>query len=97
MRATAADRMARMIDPPFFFFVAFVLAIALLETVKPRRVVRQDSLGQFRRTSCGQEVVDQRFVAKTTIRRKDGATHMLVVRRRVWPVATPHAAIGRNL
>ena len=68
-----------------------------LKTVKPCRIVREDSLGQLRRTDRSHKLVDQRFVAKTTIRRKDGATHMLVVRRSVRPVAAPHAAIRRNL
>ena len=76
---------------------ALATAIVLFETVEPRRVIGQDSLGQFRRTSRGQEIIDQRFVAKTTIRRKDGVTHMLVVGRGVRPVAAPHATIGRDL
>ena len=61
-----------------FLHAALVPAIVLFEAVKSRRVIRQGSLGQFRRISRSQEIVDQCFVAKTTIRRRDGATHMLV-------------------
>src|SRR5262245_23329840 len=68
----------------------------LFETVKPRRVVGQNSLGQFYRAGSTNEIIDQRFVAKTTIRRQDGATHVLIVRRRMRPVAAPYTTTRRN-
>src|SRR4029077_3348677 len=68
--------------------------LLLFETVKPCRIVRQNTLGQFRCADRLHEIVDQRFVTKITISPKDGATHLPLMRRRMRPIAPPDTPTG---
>ena len=67
---------------------------ALFKIIQPSGIVRQNALSQFSKTNRRHEIVDQRFVAKITISSEYVATELLLVRRRVGPIAAPNAATG---
>src|SRR5262249_5305214 len=69
---------------------------SLLERVKPRRILRQDTLRQFRRIYRSHKAVNQDIVPKIAIRCDDSAALLLFLWRRMWPIAAPKAAFRRR-